>query len=220
MGKSTRMPLELRTEMWDSIDERLKVYMKGRKEPEEIATTLNFILFGEFGKSRTLGSGVHALLPEFVGQYRVDSKEPSQIRVYSHHGSEACSPIPITTGILGRAIRTGEDQYIPDVVEDPEHIACSEKMEESNGTEIVLLSWSDKISRGPYKGERIPLGALDIDLNVTNAFSDKDQSRLKRVWNAYGSLIFPGEPEFDITPKLAELYEFLPDRNYEQRRTA
>jgi putative methionine-R-sulfoxide reductase with GAF domain len=204
-----RMPLELRTEMWNSIDNRLKSYMQGREDPSEIATTFNYILYDEFGKDRGVNGFKFNFNPEFVGEYILDQKVPTQTRVYSHHGTEACSPIPIKHGIIGRSIRTGQDQYIPDVRKDTSHIACSDEMEHG-GTEIVLLSWSEPYSTGDYKNLKVPLGVLDIDLKVTDAFSQDDITRLKRVWKPYGKLIFPGEPEFEITPQLEDIYQFIP----------
>jgi putative methionine-R-sulfoxide reductase with GAF domain len=209
---NNRMPSTLRVDMFDSIEGRLRSYMRGRVQPPEIAATFNFILYDELGKDRETNgaAGTFNLRPEFVGQYRIDKSNPTQTRLFSHQGTEACSPIPIKRGIIGRAITTGKNQYIPDVRKDLSHIACAEVMEESGGTEIVLLSWSDPYTSGDYKGERIPLGVLDIDLKVLDAFSREDVEKLHRIWRPYGKLIFPGEPEFEMTTELARTYKFLP----------
>lgn len=142
------------------VSKRVCRYETGRKLPTEIATTLNYILFDEFRKS--------SLNPTFVGQYIVDSENPSQTRVFCHQGTEACSPIPISRGVIGRAVRTGRNQYVPDVTRDSEHVGCDPAME---GSELVLIAWSKPYSeKNPFAGEsvrkRVPLGVLDIDLNV------------------------------------------------------
>ncbi|MBM3229003.1 hypothetical protein FJZ26_01100 [Candidatus Parvarchaeota archaeon] len=175
---------------FEQITERLDAYMSGRVYPSEIATTFNFILFDEFSnKVHTQHAGrlengkkarARMLKPVFVGQYFVDPKNPTQTRVFCHQGSEACSPIPIARGVIGRAIRTGTDQYVPDVTADKEHVGCDPNMK---GCELVLVSWSSD--------NKVPLGVLDIDLNVKDAFSKQDIASLRKIWDKYGRMIFP-----------------------------
>ena len=123
----------------------------------------------------------------------MDKKYPYQTRVFSHQGTEACSPIPVWTGVIGRSIRTGHDQYVPNVTEDQDHVGCDPSMQ---GSELVLLSWSDPYPRGPYKNKPFPLGVLDIDLNVKDALEISDIERLRKIWNMWGKKIFPGYPTF------------------------
>ncbi|MCH8823260.1 MAG: hypothetical protein IH984_07090 [Planctomycetes bacterium] len=186
-------PEAVGAQVLDGIEKRLGPYLEGRKFSTEIATTFNFVLFDEFKKLRECDSGTLNLKPVFVGEYFVDPENPEQTRVYSHQGSEACSPIPITSGVIGRAVRTGEDQYVPDVREDPEHVGCDPKME---GTELVLIAWSEPYLSGSHKGCTVPLGVLDIDLNVTDALAAPERLRLRSVWAKYCNSIFPGEPSF------------------------
>jgi len=236
MGKSRRMPGDIRNEMFEQIERGLESVMKGREFPPEIARTFNRELYSAFEQDREVpGGGNYNLKPVFVGQYFVDPTDPRLIRVLSGAGTDACSPIPIKRGIIGRAMRTGRDQYIPNVLDDPDHVSCDDEMA---GTEVVLLSWSDPFQTGPYKGKRMPLGVLDIDLNVEDALSPDDIARLKRIWRPYRSQIFPGDPDtfasiishgetqrFELTPKIAALYEFLPSvsknakKKSDQRKT-
>ncbi len=169
----------------ESIESRLDAYMKGRVYPNEIATTFNFVLRDELEKA--------GLKPVFVGQYFVDPAECEQTRVYCHQGTEACSPIPIKRGVIGRAVRTGEDQYVSDVTKDSNHVSCDPDME---GSELVLVSLSDPYKEGQCKEYSIPLGVLDLDFNVKEALSEKEIRGLRRIWDEYGKLIFPGEPGF------------------------
>lgn len=204
--------------LFDRMDGRLEAYMKGRVYPPEIATTFNYILYDEFSKA--------GLKPVFVGQYVVDPDNPEQTRVVCHQGTEACSPIPIKRGVIGRAVRTGKDQHVPDVTNsalyvsydfihgnmagdlvdesnaagDSLHVSCDAGMQ---GSEVVLTAWSDPYADGEYKGCRVPLGVLDIDLNVKEALSEKGITRMRQTWDRWGKYIFSGGPGF--TPK-GELY--------------
>lgn len=197
------MTFALRKEMFDSLERRLESYMPGRIYSTEIATTFNFILYSEFSKRRrTKWWRIwehYSLKPVFVGEYVVDKNHPSQTRVFCHQGTEACSPIPITKGVIGRAIRTGKDQYVPDVTKDPEHVGCDPNME---GSELVLISWSDPYPLGPYKGEKIPVAVLDLDFNIKNALLEEEIRRLREIWDDYGKRIFSGPPKFQ--PKRSE----------------
>ncbi len=189
-----QMPPKLKNEMFNSIESRLDSYMDSRTYPDEIATTLNFILKDEFERYRTdIDENYYNLKPVFVGEYFVDPKNPYQTRVFCHQGTEACSPIPIKRGVIGRGIRTGKDQYVSDVTKDKDHVGCDPNME---GSELVLLTWSDPYSSGPYKDCKIPLAALDLDFNVKNALEQEDILRLRRIWDLWGKRIFPGEPSF------------------------
>ena len=199
------MPSELKREMFNSIELRLNSYMQGRIYPYEIATTLNFILKSEFEKFRIdREENYYSLKPVFVGEYFVDPKSPYQTRVYCHQGTEACSPIPIKRGVIGRAIKTGNDQYVPDVTLDSNHVGCDPNME---GSELVLLSWSDPYTNGPYKNKVIPLGALDLDFNIKNAVNPEDIHKLRNIWDLWGKKIFPGEPKF--LPRMTDYHSVL-----------
>lgn len=172
-------------EMFDSIESRLSSYMEGRVLSEEIAGTFNYILIDEFRK--------YNLKPIFVGQYKIDESNPLQTRVFSWQGTEACSPIPINRGVIGRAIRTGKDQYVPDVTKDQNHVGCDPNME---GSELVLLSWSDPYISPYNKKIMAPLGVLDLDFNIKNALEKEDMKKMREIWDVYGKQIFPGIPKF------------------------
>lgn len=172
--------------LFESLEKRLSAYMEGRVYPPEIATTFNCILYDGFSKG--------SLRPVFIGEYFVDPANPGQTRVFCHQGTEACSPLPIKTGVIGRAIRTGTDQYVPDVTKDSDHIGCDPEMK---GSELVLISWSQPYGTGKFRGRSVPLGVLDLDFNVKDALSGEDAKALRKIWDVYGKLIFPGEPEFE-----------------------
>lgn len=170
----------------DSIEFRLDSYMEGRVYPTEIATTFNYVIKDEFERV--------GLKPVFVGEYFIDYLKPTKIRVLCHQGTEACSPITTERGgVIWRAIRTGQDQYVPDVTKDKDHVGCDPKME---GSELVLLSWSDPYKNIELGGHSIPLGVLDLDLNVKDTLQIEDIKRLRKIWSKYGKMVFSGSPCF------------------------
>jgi len=168
--------MKIPKELYGKIRERLSAYMVGRVYPSEIATTFNFVLYDEFLKAE--------LKPIFVGEYFIDPKNPDQTRVFSHHGTEACSPLPISRGVIGRAIRTKENQHVPDVTKDDGHVGCDPNME---GCELVLIAWDDK---------KEPIGVLDLDFNIKNVLEESDVLELGKIWDEYYPLIFPKDVKF------------------------
>ena len=178
------MSQESKTRMYD-LENRL-YSMRGQIYRTEIATIFNSTLKDEFEKAN--------LKPVFVGQYFIDPKDNEKVRVLCHQGTDACSPIPTERGgVIWRAIRTGVDQYVKDVTKDREHVGCDPNMQ---GSELVLLSWSDPYKNIELGGHSVPLGVLDIDLNIKDALSMEEIERLRKLWDVYGKKVFPGEPEF------------------------
>jgi putative methionine-R-sulfoxide reductase with GAF domain len=209
MVASKAMPNRLKEEMLDSIERRVSSYLDGRIYGEEVASTLNFILYDEFNKERINGNPLAwSLKPVFVGEYRVDPAKPSQTRLFCHQGTEACSPIPIIRGVIGRAIREGKDQYVADVTADPEHVSCDPNME---GSELVIVKLSDPYSiTNPYGigyvGKRVPKGVIDIDWNVKDALSNKHlRERLIKTLRPCLDRIFPGEANYAPSERMAVL---------------
>src|SRR3989344_6984335 len=166
MGKyHFRQPRE---EMFSDIERRFEVEMPTRKTPNEIANCLNNILFDEFEKTREIeGGSVFSLKPKFVGEYMLNPANPEEIITFAHVG-KGCSPLPSRGGIIGRAIRTGRSQYVPNVHKDEDHVSCNESM---NGSEAVYLAISKPYTFGPDTRKKIPYAVLDIDLNVLDALS-------------------------------------------------
>ena len=173
--------------MFSQINERLN-YMSGRKYPDDIATTLSAILRVNFDLA--------GLKPVFVGVYKRDPQNP-RLTYPSAANTGGLSDGMCTAlegGIIGRAIRTGTDQYVPSVHADPDHHACDESM---GGTELVLLGWPEKpFSNGKYEGKIVPVGVLDIDLNREYALSRYGVASVAEIWRKYTNQIFPGEAPF------------------------
>lgn len=81
-------------------------------------------------------------------------------------GKPACIEIPVSKGVCGTAIATGETQLVPDVHRFPGHIACDSA---SNSEIVVPLRQSGKL-----------IGVLDIDSPDIARFNQDDQVNLER----------------------------------------
>ena len=80
-------------------------------------------------------------------------------------GKPACIRIPVTKGVCGTAVRTGETQVVPDVHLFPGHIACDSASE----SEIVI----------PIRHGGQIAAVLDIDSVVKDRFSAEDAEGLE-----------------------------------------
>ena len=80
-------------------------------------------------------------------------------------GKPACIRIPVTKGVCGTAVRTGETQVVPDVHLFPGHIACDSASE----SEIVI----------PIRRDGQIAAVLDIDSVVKDRFSAEDAEGLE-----------------------------------------
>jgi len=75
--------------------------------------------------------------------------------------------IPVGQGICGLAARTGEIVVVDDVNVDPRYLACFPQTR----SEIVVPI---------YSGDDV-IGEIDIDSDVTDAFTDEDRQLLEGV---------------------------------------
>ena len=98
----------------------------------------------------------------WAGFYLVKNGE---LIVGPFQGKPACIRIPVTKGVCGAAVRTGEIQVVPDVHLFPGHIACDSASE----SEIVI----------PIRREGQIAAVLDIDSIVKDRFSAADAEGLE-----------------------------------------
>ena len=98
----------------------------------------------------------------WAGFYLVKNGE---LIVGPFQGKPACIRIPVTKGVCGAAVRTGETQVVPDVHLFPGHIACDSASE----SEIVI----------PIRREGQIAAVLDIDSIVKDRFSAEDAEGLE-----------------------------------------
>lgn len=96
---------------------------------------------------------------DWVGFYRNIGHETLKIGPYQ--GGHGCLTIPFSRGVCGACARTGEAQWVRDVDQFEDHIACSATTQ----SELVLPVHD---SRGHL------IAVLDIDSDEVDAFDQTD----------------------------------------------
>lgn len=82
-------------------------------------------------------------------------------------GDVACTVIPFGKGVCGESAKTKKTIIVPNVLEYPNHIACSSL---SRSEIVVPIMKSDCV-----------LGVIDIDSPIFNRFTDEDKKVLEEV---------------------------------------
>lgn len=82
-------------------------------------------------------------------------------------GEIACTYIPFSKGICGRAATQKKTIIVDNVLEDRDHIACSS----ASRSEIVV----------PIIKDEVVYGVLDIDSPIFSRFSKKEKEELEAV---------------------------------------
>ncbi len=103
---------------------------------------------------------------DWTGFYRAVSDD--LLIVGPYQGSHGCLRIDVERGVCGAAARTRSTQFVPDVEQFPDHIACSA----STRSEVVVPIVTPE-------GEL--LAVLDVDSDTLAAFTDTDREYLERI---------------------------------------
>ena len=82
-------------------------------------------------------------------------------------GDVACTVIPLSKGVCGKAAREGKTIIVPNVNEFPGHIACSSLSKSEIVTPIIL---NNKVK-----------AVIDIDAPIYNRFNESDQKLLEEL---------------------------------------
>src|ERR1700761_5926431 len=99
----------------------------------------------------------------WVGFYMLDPNDPLTLVVGEYYGAVTEHVrIPVTEGICGAAVATGETVVIDDVSSDPRYLACSIETK----SEIVA----------PIRVDGEIVGEIDIDSHDLAAFGADDRS--------------------------------------------
>jgi GAF domain-containing protein len=103
---------------------------------------------------------------DWTGFYRAVSDD--LLIVGPYQGSHGCLRIDFDRGVCGAAARTRETQFVPDVDQFPDHIACSS----STRSEVVVpvVTPDDEL-----------LAVLDVDSDTLAAFTETDQEQLEQL---------------------------------------
>jgi GAF domain-containing protein len=116
----------------------------------------------------TVACELHHTFDHFhwTGFYRAVSDD--LLIVGPYQGSHGCLRIPFDRGVCGAAARTRETQFVPDVEECPDHIACSS----STRSEVVVPVLTP---------EGDLLAVLDVDSDDPAAFDEADREHLEAL---------------------------------------
>lgn len=89
-------------------------------------------------------------------------------------GDVACTVIPLSKGVCGKAAREGKTIIVPNVSEFPGHIACSSLSKSEIVTPIIL--------------DNEVKAVIDIDAPIYNRFNESDQKLLEELADALAPL--------------------------------
>ena len=138
---------------------------------DEVLKRIDALLDGEddwIAAMATVACELHHSFEYFdwTGFYRAVSDD--LLIVGPYQGSHGCLRIDFDRGVCGAAARTRETQFVPDVEQFPDHIACSA----STRSEVVVpvVTPDDEL-----------LAVLDVDSDTLAAFTETDQMQLERL---------------------------------------
>ena len=115
-------------------------------------------------------------LPHYswTGFYMLDPADPGTLVVGPYVGDPTPHVrIPVSEGICGAAVATGETVIVDDVHSDPRYLSCSIQTK----SEIVVPIYA----RGKVIGE------IDIDSHDPAAFNDRDRLLLEEIAGIVGT---------------------------------
>jgi GAF domain-containing protein len=112
----------------------------------------------------------------WTGFYMLDPEDPEMLVLGPFVGEPTPHiRIPVTQGICGAAVATGETVIVDDVNSDPRYLSCSIKTK----SEIVV----------PIYVHGKVIGEIDIDSHDPAAFAEEDRSFLEETARIIGGYI-------------------------------
>ncbi|MFZ1086311.1 MAG: GAF domain-containing protein [Terracidiphilus sp.] len=123
-------------------------------------------------------AAIAAELPHYnwTGLYWLDPHDPQTLVLGGFVGEPTPHVrIPVTQGICGAAVATGETVVVDDVHADPRYLSCSIKTK----SEIVV----------PITAHGKVVGEIDIDSHLPAAFAEIDRLFLEEVARIVGSCL-------------------------------
>ena len=101
-------------------------------------------------------------------------KEGDVLYLGPFQGDVACTRIPLSKGVCGKAARVGKTVIVPNVNEFPGHIACSSLSKSEIVTPIIINNEVKAV--------------IDIDAPIYNRFNENDQKLLEELAEALAPL--------------------------------
>jgi len=112
----------------------------------------------------------------WTGFYMLDPADPQTLLLGAFHGEPTPHVrIPVTQGICGAAVASGETIVVDDVNADPRYLSCSIRTK----SEIVV----------PIRAHGRVIGEIDIDSHTPAAFSAIDRSFLEEAARIVGAWV-------------------------------
>ncbi len=112
----------------------------------------------------------------WTGFYMLDPHDPETLVVGPYVGDPTPHVrIPVSQGICGAAVATGETVIVDDVNSDPRYLSCSIKTK----SEIVV----------PIYAHGTVIGEIDIDSHDPAAFTEEDKSLLEEIAEIVGKYV-------------------------------
>lgn len=152
--------------------------------PPEMTTLLEYARASAAGASsleslqKQIVGTIAERLPTYnwTGFYMLDPHDPAMLVLGPFVGAPTPHVrIPISQGICGAAVESGETVVVDDVNSDPRYLSCSI----STKSEIVVPI---------YAFGRV-LGEIDIDSHQPAAFADQDRTFLEEIARIVGAYI-------------------------------
>jgi L-methionine (R)-S-oxide reductase len=141
-------------QQYDQVWKTLDSLCQGETDPVALMATIACELFHSFDHFH------------WVGFYR--NVGGQNLKIGPYQGAHGCLTIPFSRGICGKCAREKTVQNVPDVTQEPDHIACSP----TTKSEIVVPI---------VNGDGELLAVLDIDSNAPAAFDEIDETNLQRI---------------------------------------
>ena len=145
-----------------ALEAGLRAMLKGERDPVLIMSTVACELHHAFDYF------------DWTGFYRV--VRPELLAVGPYQGGHGCLYIPFNRGVCGACARTGETQWVRDVHQRTDHIACSS----TTMSEVVV-----PIVR---QSDDVLVAVLDIDSDQPDIFDTDDIAGLTDIAALVGQL--------------------------------
>ena len=155
---------------------------------DEAVAQLRGLLCGEtdlVANAANTSAFLNTVLPDinWVGFYFLRDGE---LVLGPFQGQPACVRIPVSKGVCGACVRSGETQRVDDVHEFPGHIACDVRSRSELVVPLCPLPHAHRSSQAPL------LGVLDIDSPFPARFSAADQDYVEALADAFIDVQFRG----------------------------
>ena len=110
----------------------------------------------------------------WTGFYMLDPGDPQTLLLGAFHGEPTPHVrIPVSEGICGAAVASGETVVVDDVNADPRYLSCSIRTK----SEIVV----------PIRAHGHVVGEIDIDSHTPAAFTEADRSFIEEAARIVGA---------------------------------